>query len=95
MLSSAAKNELQAIQFVPIILFPSLLLTGVFFPLEAIPASFRPLSLGVPLTYAAHGLQSVMLRGWGLLEVALDVVVLVAYDVLTLAGAVLLVRRQV
>ena len=96
MMSSAAKNELQAIQFVPLVLFPSLLLTGVFFPLEAIPGGLRPLSYFVPLTYAADGLRSVMLRGWGLgdFQVALDVLVLVVYDVLTLLGASLFVRRQ-
>ena len=92
--SSAAKNELQAIQFVPLILFPSLLLTGVFFPLEAIPAAFRPFSYAVPLTYAADALKSVMLRGWGLDRVALDAAVLLAYTSLTLLGATRLVRRQ-
>lgn len=93
-LSSAARNELQAVQFVPLILFPSILLTGVFFPLEAIPASVRNLSLAVPLTYANHALQSVMLRGWGLLRVARDLLVLLAYGGLTLVAAAVLVRRQ-
>ncbi len=96
MLSAAAKNELQAIQFVPLILFPSLLLTGVFFPLEAIPGGLRPLSYAVPLTYAADALHSIMLRGWGIgdLGVALDVLALVVYDALTLLGAAVFVRRQ-
>lgn len=94
MLSSAARNELQAVQFVPLVLFPSILLTGVFFPLEAIPASVRDLSLAVPLTYANHALQSVMLRGWGPLRVAWDLVLLLVYGVLTLLGAAVLVRRQ-
>ena len=96
MLSSAAKNELQAIQFVPLILFPSLLLTGVFFPLEAIPGGLRPLSYVVPLTYASDGLHSIMLRGWGLGDagVALDVLILLVYDALTLLGAAFFVRRQ-
>ena len=94
MLSAGARNELQAVQLIPLILFPSLLLTGVFFPLEAIPGGLRPLSYVVPLTYAADGLRSVMLRGWGVAEIALDLVVLVGYDVLTLLGAAVLVRRQ-
>jgi len=94
MLSSAAKNELQAIQFVPLILFPSLLLTGVFFPLEAIPSSFRPFSFVVPLTYASDALHSIMLRGWGIVEVGVDVVALLVYDALTLLGAAFFVRRQ-
>ncbi len=94
MLSAAAKNELQAVQFVPIILFPSILITGVFYPLEAIPASFRDLSLAVPLTYANDALRSVMLRGWDAFDVALDLVVLGVYAFLTLLGATVLVRRQ-
>lgn len=96
MLSAAAKNELQAIQFVPLILFPSLLLTGVFFPLEAIPGGLRPFSLIVPLTYASDALHSIMLRGWGVgdVSVAIDVLVLAGYDALTLLGAAVFVRRQ-
>lgn len=94
MLSAAARNELQAIQFIPIILFPSLLLTGVFFPLEAIPQAFRGLSLAVPLTYAGDALRSVMLRGWEVGQVAADLGALVIYSGLTLAGARLLIRRQ-
>src|SRR3989304_1415009 len=38
MLSAAARNEVQAVQFIPLRLFPSLLLPGGFFPLEALPA---------------------------------------------------------
>jgi len=96
MLSSAAKNELQAIQFIPLILFPSLLLTGVFFPLEAIPSAFRPFSLIVPLTYASDALHSIMLRGWGVgqIPVAVDILVLLGYDALTMLGAAVFVRRQ-
>jgi len=96
MLSAAAKNELQAIQFVPLILFPSLLLTGVFFPLEAIPSGLRPLSYVVPPTYASDALHSVMLRGRGLgdLGVALDVLILLVYNTLPLLGAAVFVRPQ-
>src|SRR3989337_3779961 len=94
MLSAAAKNELQAIQFVPLILFPSLLLTGVFFPLEAIPSGLRPFSYVVPLTYASDALHSVMLRGWGVVEAGVDIVALLVYDALTLLGAAFFVRRQ-
>ena len=94
MLSAAAKNELQAIQFIPAILFPSLLLTGVFFPLEAIPQAFRGLSAVIPLTYAGDALRSVMLRGWGLVEVGWDLAALVVYAALMLLGAAALIRRQ-
>jgi len=94
MLSAAARNELQAVQFIPLVLFPSLLLTGVFFPLEAIPGGLRPVAYAIPMTYANDALKSIMLRGWGAFDVALDLAVLLVYDAIMLLGAAIFVRRQ-
>lgn len=79
LLSSNAKNEFQAVQFMPIVLFPSILLAGVFWPIEAVPELLRPVSYFVPLTYAVDGCRSVMIRGWGLGDVWLQVAVLIAF----------------
>lgn len=79
LLSSNAKNEFQAVQFMPIILFPSILLAGVFWPLEAIPEFLRPISYFLPLTYAVDGTRSVMIRGWGIEHVWLQIVILVVF----------------
>ncbi|MEK6988193.1 MAG: ABC transporter permease, partial [Candidatus Thermoplasmatota archaeon] len=87
-------NELQAVQVIPLVLFPSLLLTGVFYPLEAIPGGLRPLSWFVPMTYANDALHSVMLRGWGAAEVGVDLIVLGAYATVALLGAAVFIRRQ-
>jgi ABC-2 type transport system permease protein len=92
--SAAAKNELQAVQFIPLVLFPSLLLTGVFYPLEAIPGGLRPLSWFVPMTYANDAMHSVMLRGWGAGDIGLDLAVLTVYAVLTMLAAAFFIRRQ-
>jgi ABC-2 type transport system permease protein len=85
LLSSIAKNEFQAIQFMPLILFPSILLAGVFWPIEAVPDLLRPVSYFVPLTYAVEGCRSVMIRGWGVGEVWVELAVLAG-----LAAAMLL-----
>ena len=63
----------------PIILFPSILLAGVFWPIEAVPDLLRPVSYFVPLTYAVEGCRSVMIRGWGLGDVWFQVAVLAAF----------------
>jgi ABC-2 type transport system permease protein len=94
MMSAAARNELQAIQFIPVILFPSMLLTGIFFPLEALPPWLRPLSNLVPLTYASNALHGVMLRGWGLAELWPELLILLGYGAFALVGATAAVRRQ-
>ena len=79
MLSSFAKNEFQAIQFLPLILFPSILLSGVFWPLEAVPTLLQPVSYFIPLTYAVEGLRSVMIRGWSVDGIWLQLVILIGF----------------
>jgi ABC-2 type transport system permease protein len=79
MLSSFAKNEFQAIQFLPLILFPSILLSGVFWPIEAVPTLLRPVSYFIPLTYAVEGLRSVMIRGWSVGGIWLQLVILIGF----------------
>lgn len=85
LLSSLAKNEFQAIQFLPLILFPSILLSGVFWPIEAVPALIRPVSSFVPLTYAVDALRSVMIRGWGVGNIWPDLAVLIGFAAVMLA----------
>jgi len=93
LLSSAAKRELQAIQFFPLIVIPAFLLSGVFWPVEAIPAWLRPASYLIPTTYAVEALRSVMLRGWGLGKIVLHLIALVAFACFFLAAAVLHLSR--
>lgn len=94
LLSSIAKNEFQAIQFLPIILFPSILLAGVFWPIEAVPTLLRPVSYGIPLTYAVDALRSVMIRGWGADHVWVQLVFLVMFAGVMLSLSALLLKRR-
>jgi len=94
LLSAGAKNELQAIQFIPLILFPSILLAGLFWPIESIPSYLQPLSYVIPLRYGIDAERSIMLRGWGVGEIWFDIVILVLFAVLTLSASVLLLKRK-
>ena len=94
LLSSWAKNELQAIQFIPLIIFPSVLLAGLFWPIESIPSFLQPLSYFIPLRYGIDAERSIMLRGWGLGEIWMQVAVLIFFAFLTLGGSVLLLKRR-
>jgi ABC-2 type transport system permease protein len=94
LLSAGAKNELQAIQFIPLILFPSILLAGLFWPIESIPSYLQPLSYIIPLRYGIDAERSIMLRGWGIGEIWIDILVLIVFAVLTLSASVLLLKRK-
>ncbi|HNU36334.1 MAG TPA: ABC transporter permease, partial [Methanomassiliicoccales archaeon] len=94
LLSANARTEFQAVQFIPIVLFPSILLSGVFWPLESVPEVLRPISYLLPLTYAVDGVRSVMLRGWGLQEIWPDVTVLLLFAAAMLTLSIALMRRR-
>jgi len=94
LLSASAKNELQAIQFIPLVLFPSILLAGMFWPVESIPQFLQPVSYCVPLRYGIDAMRSIMLRGWGLDRIWPQVLALVLMACITLGGAILQLRRR-
>ena len=94
LISTLSKNEAQAMQFVLFLLIPSIMLSGVFWPLETMPASMRPLSYAIPLTYANSALRKVMLTGYGLGELGFELSVLGAIALVTLVLSVLSMRRQ-
>ncbi|MGC9780214.1 MAG: ABC transporter permease [Candidatus Heimdallarchaeota archaeon] len=67
LLSTVAKSELQAVQFIPMVIFTMLLLSGILMPLETLPTWLLPISYMIPLTYGAEYLRTVMVEGTGFL----------------------------
>lgn len=86
--------EFQAIQFIPVILLPSILLSGVFWPIQAVPEVLRPISYFLPLTDAVDGARSIMVRGWGLEQVWPDLVILTLFAAAMLIISTLLMKRR-
>jgi ABC-2 type transport system permease protein len=94
LLSSTAKREAQAIQVLPFVVLPAFLLAGIFWPIEAIPAWLRPLSYLVPPTYAVDASRAVMLKGYGIGKIWIDIVVLLAMAAFFLTLAVMSLKTR-
>ena len=96
-LSMFARTEFQAVQFIPLVLLPQVLLSGIVFPVGDEPVPLQYVSNVLPLTYAVYGMRDVMLKGAGLgstdLLVDLGVGLLFAVAMILLASTTL--RRQV
>jgi len=96
-LSTFARTELQIIQFIPIVLAPQFLLSGVLFPVSSLPPILQPLVAIMPLNYAVDGLRQVFIRGADLsvpaLQLDLAVLAVVAAFFATIAA--LTIRRDV
>jgi ABC-2 type transport system permease protein len=96
-LSTFARTELQVIQFIPIVIVPQFLLSGVLFPVSSLPEVLQPFVWLMPLTYAVDGLRQVLVAGAdlasGALQLDLAVLLLVAAFFATIAS--LTIRRDV
>ena len=91
--SAFARTEFQAVQFMPALVFPQLLLCGLLVPRALMPAALRWLSVVLPLTWAYDALgRAVTDRLGG--AVVRDAAIVVGAAVLALAlGATTLRRR--
>lgn len=97
LVSAAARNELQAVQFVPVVLLPQVFLSGLLIPVAQLPDYLRPFSTILPLTYANEALKAVMIKGYALGDplVVRDIGVLVLFGVIMASGAIASIRREV
>ena len=97
-LSTFARTELQIIQFIPIVLVPQFLLSGVLFPLSSLPAVIQPFAPIMPLTLrgrtaCARCSSAAPTSAVGQLQ--LDLLVLAAFAVFFATIASLTIRREV
>ena len=95
-LSAFARNEFQAVQFMPLVIIPQILLGGVIFPVGDMAPYLRWISHFLPLTYANAALRDVMVRGYALThpDVAANVGVLLAFAAAIVVLGALTLRRE-
>jgi ABC-2 type transport system permease protein len=96
-LSTFARTELQIIQFIPLVLVPQFLLSGVLFPVSSLPDVIQPFVKIMPLNYAVDGLRQVFVRGADLSvpELQVDLLVLAGVAIFFATIASLTIRRDV
>jgi ABC-2 type transport system permease protein len=96
-LSSFARSEAQAMQTLPLVVVPQIILSGVLFPLDTLPDALQTVALFLPVTYAVSALRDVMIRGDGLLNpgVAVNLAILVAFAVFFAVLGARTLRREV
>ncbi|XP_029671460.1 ABC transporter G family member 23 isoform X2 [Formica exsecta] len=68
LISAICELERNAIQLALGSFYPTLLLSGVIWPVEGMPTFLRYVSQGLPLTMATTALRSMLTRGWGIKE---------------------------
>lgn len=93
LLSAFAANELQMIQFIPLIIVPQVFLSGLF-PLDTLPLWLQRIGYATPIYYGSEALMNIMIRGKGWNSIALDVYVLIGFSLLFMVLNVLALRKH-
>jgi ABC-2 type transport system permease protein len=94
LISSAAKSQQEAMLLSFMVLFPSIFLSGFFFPLEAMPVPLQLISYLVPLRYMLVIIRGIVLKGVGLPSFQEQVIALAILGPLILIGASLRFRKS-
>lgn len=92
LLSSFAKNELQMIQFIPIIVIPQIFFSGLF-NLDTISKWLSWVGPFTPLYYAADALRDIMVRGYGWGAIYMDILALAGFSLLFIIVNILALRK--
>jgi len=69
LISSFAKSEAQALQFIPLIIIPALLLSGIFYPVELLAPWLQKGSYLIPLTYAIDSMRELIFENGDLYDI--------------------------
>lgn len=93
-LSTLAKTEFQIIQFIPLIIMPFMLLSGVWAPIETLPKWLQPVSKFIPLTYANIAMRDILIRGLNLSDVLVEIGILAGFACLTIFLGILSLKKK-
>lgn len=91
--SALARTEFQAVQLMPVLIFPQLVTAGLLMPRADMPAVLEAFSRGMPLTYGLEALQD-LARGASLGDVGGAVGAILAFIVGALLLGTLTLRRR-
>jgi len=93
LITSFTGREETATMVMMTLMFPMMFLSGVFFPIQQMPAFMQDVAHLLPLTYAAQALRKVMVLGAGVDAVFTEVVILSAFGLVLLAIAVPMFKK--
>jgi len=92
--SFLAKNEFQAIQFIPLVILPQIFLSDMIWRIETFPVVFRYIAYSMPLTYANKVARDLVLKGIPLWADWPELLALLGFLLLFLFGMLLFVRQR-
>lgn len=95
LISVIVRTEQQFQAIALLVSLPVLFLSGVFFPVQAMPKFMQTIASFLPVTYAAEALRNVMVKGLGIQQILYPLFILLIFLVITLGLAISLFKRDI
>jgi len=92
--STFARNELQAFQFIPLLLIPSMFFSGFLFPINSFPVVFQYVSYFIPMTYSIRISRAIMINGFGLDMFLMDFLTMIILTLIFLVLAIVVFKMK-
>ena len=91
---SMSGDQASGTMIVNLLMFPMMFLGGIFYPIQQMPWFMQDISKLIPLTYAADAMRKIMLLNANIGDVMTQILILVAFGVVTMAIAIPLFRKS-
>jgi ABC-2 type transport system permease protein len=95
LISTRAQNQMQALQLSMLFILPSVFFSGFIFPRETMPSIFYGIGACLPATYFIELMRAIILRGAGLGEFWLHLVILCGMGVVLFTLCALRFKRKI
>lgn len=95
MFSATAKSQEDYSQMIMPFSMPMMFISGVFYPVETMPWIFQKIAYICPLTYLNDAMRGIMIKGQGLGDVWIDLIILLGFTLLFFAVGVKRFDRDV
>jgi len=93
LISSFAKSEAQALQFIPLVVIPALLLSGIFYPVELLSPWLQKGSYLIPLTYAITSMRELLFEHGDLYDIMPSLIGMAILGTVTLVAGSFTLRK--
>jgi ABC-2 type transport system permease protein len=93
LISTAARTQQQAQLMTMPIMLPSMMLSGVFFPISSMPVFLQAVGNLLPLTYFVYILRSIVVKGVGLNMIMPQVIALTIFAIVLLGLAAMRFKK--
>ncbi len=93
-IASYARTEDTANSLASVVQFPLMFLSGIFFPIDFMPSWLQPVAAFLPLTYLGDALRQTMVGGAAYAPLSLDILILGAWLIGSLAVSARFFRWQ-